>query len=131
MPQQKINIEIRKGLLEITAEPTTNDKKVNWSTFVKVTDFDVLDADNGSPIEEFHYFDDVGESVTPMTVGYAVKLNKNSEYLDRDCDLNGYLAVYNPQHEQEIMIYSRGEAIKKARFFNGKIEKATKIGTTE
>lgn len=129
MQQQKINIEIRKGLLEITAEPQFNEKTSNWSTFIKVTDFDVNDGDE--PIEEFHYFDNKGESVIPQTRGYSVRFNPDSKYLGGEHDLNGYLAGNNIHREKEITIYSRGQALKKARMFNGKIEKVTRFGTTE
>ena len=49
---------------------------------------------------------------------YRVKIN--TAIVREDCQKDGYLAVNG-----RIADYSRGEAIKKARAFDGKIEKST------
>ncbi|MBN1156719.1 hypothetical protein JXA85_03825, partial [Candidatus Woesearchaeota archaeon] len=51
---------------------------------------------------------------------YKVKLSKDSDARP-DQIINGYLAAFG-----EVMEYTRGEAIKKARMFNGSIELSTK-----
>ena len=50
---------------------------------------------------------------------FKVKLNPLNS-AEADQQIHGYLAAYN-----RVMKYTRGEAIKKAKMFGGKIESAT------